>query len=120
MFRWLCHQDVDWNGAVVADREADFAIVIGQCRRGRGDRCRQCRAGPVSLYVKGSWVMMPAAQNGLQQDRKCADERAASVPLLSSATEPNPYGEAHPHFDPMCPRLYPPNAAIGTRVCVTI
>jgi hypothetical protein len=58
--------------------------------------------------------MMPGEQNSLQKDRECADERAGSAPL-SSATEPNPYGKAHPHFEPMCPRLYPPNAAISTR-----
>jgi hypothetical protein len=65
--------------------------------------------------MKRSWVMMPGEQNRLEQDRECTDERAASAPPLSSATEPNPYGEAHPHFDPMRPRLYPPNAAISTR-----
>jgi hypothetical protein len=65
--------------------------------------------------MKGSCVMVPSEQNSLEQDRECADERAASAPPLSSATKPNPYGEAHPHLDPMCPRLYPPNAAIRTR-----
>ena len=50
---------------------------------------------------------MPGEQNSLEQDRECAgecaDERAASVPALPGATEPNPYGEAHPHFDPVSP-----------------
>jgi hypothetical protein len=47
--------------------------------------------------------MMPGAQNGLEQDRECADERARSAPPLSSAPEPNPYGEAHPHLNSVCP-----------------
>jgi hypothetical protein len=53
--------------------------------------------------MKGSWMVMPGKQNRLKQDRECADERAASTPPLSSATEPNPYGEAHPHFDLSAP-----------------
>jgi hypothetical protein len=115
VYRRVCHEKLDRYGTVVAEREADLAIVIGQCRHDRGDRRDQGRDGPGRPYMKGSWVMMPGAQNGLEKDRKCADERTASAPFLSSATEPNPYGEAHPHFDPMCPRLYPPNAAISMR-----
>jgi hypothetical protein len=53
--------------------------------------------------MKGSWVLMPGEQNSLKQDRKCADERAGSAPPLPSAIEPNPYGEAHPHLDPVSP-----------------
>src|ERR1700719_4040615 len=60
--------------------------------------------------MKGGCVMMRGEQNSLEEDREGADERATSAPPLSSATEPNPHGEAHPHLDPMCPRLYPPNA----------
>jgi hypothetical protein len=97
----------------MADREADFAVVIGQRRHDWGGRRHQGRDGPREPYMKGSWVVMPGEQNSLEQDRKCADERAGSAPPLSSATEPNPYREAHPHFDPMCPRLYPSDAAIG-------
>jgi hypothetical protein len=49
--------------------------------------------------------MVPAEQNSLEQDRKCADERAGSAPPVPSAPGPNPYGEAHPHFDPVSPPL---------------
>jgi hypothetical protein len=65
-FRWVCHQNVDRNGAVVAEREADVAIVIGQCRRDRGGRCHQDRNGAGSPYMKGSCVMMPSEQNRLE------------------------------------------------------
>jgi hypothetical protein len=47
--------------------------------------------------------MVPGEQNSLKQDCKCADERAGSALPLPSATEPNPYGEAHPHPDPVSP-----------------
>src|SRR5437762_1509086 len=52
-------EDADRDTAVVAQREADFAIVIGQFRHDRGDRCRQGRDGPSRPYMKGSCVMMP-------------------------------------------------------------
>jgi hypothetical protein len=49
--------------------------------------------------MQGGWVMMPGEQNGLEQDRECADERAASAPPLPSAIEPNPRREARAHLD---------------------
>lgn len=91
---------------MVADREADFAIVIGQCRHDRIGRCHQGRDDPRRPYMEVSWVMMPGEQNSLEQDRECADERAPSGPPLSSASEPNPHGEAHPHLDLCAPPLY--------------
>ncbi len=47
--------------------------------------------------------MMPGKHNSLEQDRKCAEERATSAPPLSGATEPNSCGEVHPHLDPVSP-----------------
>ncbi len=103
MFRWVCHEEIDRYGTVVAEREADLAIVIGQRRHGRGGRSRDGRDSPSRAYMKRSWVIMPGEQNSLEQDRECADERASSAPPLPSATGPNPYGKAHPHLDPMSP-----------------
>ncbi len=60
--------------------------------------------------------MMPGEENSLEQDRKCADERAGSAPPLPSAPGPNPYRAAHPHLESiLCPHFYPPNAPIRTR-----
>lgn len=60
--------------------------------------------------------MMPGEQNSLEHDRERADERAASAPPLSSATEPNPCKQVHPHLDLICPaRIRPtrrPNAFV--------
>jgi hypothetical protein len=97
VFRWVCREEVDRYGTVMAEREADLAIVIGQCGGDRGGWRHQGRDDPSRLSMKGSWVMMPAEQNSLEQDRECAAERA-SAPPLPSATEPNPYEEAHPHL----------------------
>jgi hypothetical protein len=69
----VCYKEVDRDGAVVAQREADLAIVIGQRRHERGGRCRQGRGGASRAYVKRGWVMMPGEQNGLEEDRECAD-----------------------------------------------
>ena len=34
---------------------------------------RQSRWRPQQAYVKRGWVMMPGEQNGLEEDRECAD-----------------------------------------------
>ena len=52
--------------------------------------------------------MVPGGQNGLEEDRECADQRKGSPPPLPSATEPNPDGEVHPHLD-----LYSPPVSAG-------
>jgi hypothetical protein len=65
------YKEVDRDGAVVAHREADLAIVIGQRRHERGGWCRQGRGGP--SRPKSGWVMMRGEQNGLEEDRECAD-----------------------------------------------
>jgi hypothetical protein len=62
--------------------------------------------------------MMPGEQNSLEKDRECADERAGSAPL-SSATEPNPYGKAHPHFS-LCAPAYIRRTQRSVRVRATI
>jgi hypothetical protein len=71
--RPVCQKEVDRDGTVVAQREADLAIVIGQCRHDRGGRCRQGRGSPSRARVKSGWVMVPGEQNGLEEDRECAD-----------------------------------------------
>jgi hypothetical protein len=69
--------------------------------------------------MKGSCVMMPREQNSLEQDREYADERTASAPPLSSASEPNPYREAHPHLDLSTP-AYISRARRSERVRATV
>ena len=102
VYRRVCHKKIDRCGTVVAQREADLAIVISQTRGGReGRRYRHDCNGASGPYMKGNFVMMPSEQNSLEQDRECADERTSSTPCLPSGTEPNPCGEARPHFDPM-------------------
>jgi hypothetical protein len=59
--------------------------------------------------------MVPSQQKGLEEDRECADLRTGAPPPLSSATEPNPYGEVHPHLDLCFPTYIRWTRAISTR-----
>jgi hypothetical protein len=60
---------------MVAEREADLAIVVVHGRYGRGDRHRQNGDGRSGAQVKRRRVMMPGEQDSLDEDRENASER---------------------------------------------
>jgi hypothetical protein len=72
---------------MVAQREADLAIVAIRLRHSRGGWSRHDGDGRSSPRVKGKFVMMPSEKDGLDQDCKRARERGNLAPYSLSPTD---------------------------------
>src|SRR6516164_4542443 len=94
----VCREKIDRNGAVMAEREANLAIMVVASRQDREHRGGHAGGSRTGISIEGRRVVMPRKQHGVQQDRKNADLRGS--PALP--TDPNLRGEAHPHLDPVC------------------
>ena len=100
-----CREEVDGSGAVMAEREADLAIVVRHSRgRGRLGAPPNSRRAP---RRKRKQVVVPGEQRGLQQDRKNAKKRRPATrsrrPRLAG---PDPCGEAQTHVSSNAPRWH--------------
>ena len=77
------------DGAVVAQREADLAIVVGHA--GMTGEVGAARVGrPSGAAGERRWVMMPAEQDGLDQDREGARQQGNPAPCSPSPTDQDP------------------------------
>jgi hypothetical protein len=70
-----CREETDRGGAVMAERKADLAIVVGQDRRrGAGGRGGHQGCG-LAARRKRERVVVPTEQHRLEEDRKNAESR---------------------------------------------
>src|SRR5215831_4124039 len=90
-------EELYWYRPIVAEREADLAVVLVRGRHNRGGRSRQYGDGRSGPRVKGRCVMMPGEQNSLEEDRENTGERAGPALRSPCPTGPTPVKEAHPH-----------------------
>lgn len=72
---------------MVAEREANLAIVVVRGRHCRGGRRRQNGDAEGGVLARGNCMMMPAEQDSLDQDRERARQRSNPAPYLSSPTD---------------------------------
>ena len=80
-------EEIYRDRAMVAEREANLAIVIVRGRHCRGGRRRQNGDAEGGVLAKGNCMMMPAEQDSLDQDRERARQRNNPAPYLSSPTD---------------------------------
>jgi hypothetical protein len=73
--------------AMVAEREANLAIVVVFGRRNRRGWRRQNGNGQSGLRAQRNCVMMPAEEDRLDQDRESGRERGNPGPSSSSPTD---------------------------------
>ena len=80
-------EEIYRDRAMVAEREANLAIVVVRGRHCRGGRRRQNGDAEGGVLAKGNCMMMPAEQDSLDQDRERARQRSNPAPYLSSPTD---------------------------------
>lgn len=79
-------EEIYRDRAMVAEREANLAIVVVRGRHCRGGRRRQDEAEG-GVLAKGNFMMMPAEEDSLDQDRERARQRGNPAPCPSSPTD---------------------------------
>ena len=80
-------EEIYRDRAMVAEREANLAIVIVRGRHCRGGRRRQNGDAEGRVLAKGNCMMMPAEEDGLNQNGERARQRNNPAPYLSSPTD---------------------------------
>ena len=73
-------EEIYRDRAMVAEREANLAIVVVRGRHCRGGRRRQNGDAEGGVLAKGNCMMMPAEQDSLDQDRERARQRSNPAP----------------------------------------
>jgi hypothetical protein len=112
LVRQARREEIYRDRAIVAEREANLTIVVVGGRHGRGGRRRQDEAEG-GVLAKGNFMMMPAEEDSLDQDRERARQRGNPAPCPSSPTD-----QDHRRAAPRISILHAPAPAaeFGTRL----
>jgi hypothetical protein len=97
------------DGAMVAEREANLTFVVVCVRHGRRGRRREEEAEG-RVLAKGNFMMMPAEEDSLDQDRERASQRGNPAPYHSSPTDQD-HRRAAPRISIYTRPRRPPNSA---------
>lgn len=101
LFGWSCREKIDWDDAMVAEGEADLAIVVRRCRQLR-PRLRHGDGWGTSRG-KRQRVMVPGKQHRLEKDRKAPGSRGDPARRVPWLADPIPREEAQLHGDLFLP-----------------
>jgi hypothetical protein len=86
--QWRCEK-LDRSSAVMAEREAELAILVRRCRDLIAGCRRRCDGSGRPSPDWGVGVMVPGTEHGLEEDRKDAKKRDRSARVPPSSPDPN-------------------------------